>query len=229
MIGIALLEKDGTNTFHEFKSRIEEILWLQQKHHDLIDNNKDNPQIQQTSLAELHKLNITLANYFDVAPEIINGITISTTSENTGQVSQQDTRSSLPKSIQRINYYDALLSDAKNIPFWIESSEDSDNNCHDKLRKECLTDRGNSTCCFWDLLGRPVKHNKEKPLFDYEQIILAALEYFLKIRIKKFRGGGMTELLLRYPAWLALSSNQLGIEMPLSLQVSPRSYLMTIS
>ena len=104
--------------------------------------------------------------------------------------------------------YDALLSDAKNIPFWIESSEDSDSSSHDKLRKECLTDRGNSTCCFWDLLGRPIKHNEEKPLFDYQQIILAALEYFLKIRIKKFRGGGMTELLLRYPAWLALSSNQ---------------------
>ena len=77
--------------------------------------------------------------------------------------------------------YDALLSDAKNIPFWIES-EDSDSNSHDKLRKECLTDRGNSTCCFWDLLGRPVKHNEEKTLFDYQQIIVAALEYFLKIR-----------------------------------------------
>ena len=64
---------------HEFKERINEILWLQQKHHDLINNNKDNPQIQQTSLAELHKLNITLANYYDVAPEIINGITLSKT------------------------------------------------------------------------------------------------------------------------------------------------------
>ena len=46
---------------HEFKSRIEEILWLQQKHHHLIDNNKDNPQIQQTSLAELHfQITLTL-------------------------------------------------------------------------------------------------------------------------------------------------------------------------
>ena len=104
--------------------------------------------------------------------------------------------------------YDALLSDAKNIPLWIESDSSEDSESHDKIRKECLKDRGNSTCCFWDLLGRPVKHNEEKPLFDYQQIILAALEYFLKIRIKKFRGGGMTELLLRYPAWLALSSNQ---------------------
>jgi hypothetical protein len=61
---------------HEFKARIEEILWLQITHHNIIDKNQDNPQIQQTSLAELHKLNITLSNYFDVAPGIVNGVTI---------------------------------------------------------------------------------------------------------------------------------------------------------
>jgi hypothetical protein len=38
---------------HEFKERIDEILWLQKKHHDIIDNNPK-PAIQQTSLAELH-------------------------------------------------------------------------------------------------------------------------------------------------------------------------------
>jgi hypothetical protein len=66
---------------HEFKERIEEILWLQMTHHNIIDQNRDNPQIQQTSLAELHKLNITLSNYFDVAPGIVNGITIPGPSE----------------------------------------------------------------------------------------------------------------------------------------------------
>jgi hypothetical protein len=50
---------------HEFKERINEIYWLQKYHHD---NNATNPQIQQTSLAELHRLTITLSNYFDVAP-----------------------------------------------------------------------------------------------------------------------------------------------------------------
>ena len=66
---------------HEFKERINEILWLQKKHHELIESNKHNPHIQQSSLAEVHKLNITLANYFDVAPDIINGSTLSETSE----------------------------------------------------------------------------------------------------------------------------------------------------
>ena len=64
---------------HEFKERIDEILWLQRKHHNIIDST-DNPSIQQISLAELHRLNITLSNYFDVAPDII-GHTISTTPE----------------------------------------------------------------------------------------------------------------------------------------------------
>jgi hypothetical protein len=52
---------------HEFKERIDEILWLQKKHHKITDN----PSAQQTSLAELHRLNITLTNYFNVAPDII--------------------------------------------------------------------------------------------------------------------------------------------------------------
>ena len=61
---------------HEFKERINEILFLQKKHHEIVENNSTNPQIQQTSLAELHRLSITLSNLFDVAPTIINDITI---------------------------------------------------------------------------------------------------------------------------------------------------------
>jgi len=64
---------------HEFKGRIDEIFWLQKKHHDIIDNNS-NPSLQQTSLAELYSLHITLSNYFDVAPDII-GHTIPPTPE----------------------------------------------------------------------------------------------------------------------------------------------------
>jgi hypothetical protein len=69
---------------YEFKERINEILFLQKKHHQIIMRNKDNPQIQQTSLAELHRLSITLSNLYDVAPTIIGvgkDATISITSE----------------------------------------------------------------------------------------------------------------------------------------------------
>ena len=52
---------------HEFRERISEIMSLQKKHYEIIDNNEDNPTIQQTSLAELHRLSITLSNLYDVA------------------------------------------------------------------------------------------------------------------------------------------------------------------
>jgi hypothetical protein len=55
---------------HELKERINEIMDLQKKVHKIIDNNENNPTIQLNAISELHKLNITLSNYFDVAPSI---------------------------------------------------------------------------------------------------------------------------------------------------------------
>ena len=66
---------------HEFKERINEIMDLQKKLHSIIDNNENYPGIQINAIAELHKLNITLSNYFDVAPSIGNA-TISETSKS---------------------------------------------------------------------------------------------------------------------------------------------------
>lgn len=65
----------------EFKERIEELLWMQLKHHNIIDKNQNNPQLQQISLAELGRMNKTLSNYFEVVPGIVNGITIPATSD----------------------------------------------------------------------------------------------------------------------------------------------------
>ena len=61
---------------HEFKERINEILSLQKLHHQIIDSPTEPTTIKQTSMAELHRLNITLTNYFDVAPDIIGQNTI---------------------------------------------------------------------------------------------------------------------------------------------------------
>jgi hypothetical protein len=66
---------------HEFKERINEIVFLQKKHHQIIDTNEYNPSVQQTSLAELHRLSITLSNLFDVAPTIVNDVTLSTSQQ----------------------------------------------------------------------------------------------------------------------------------------------------
>ena len=57
---------------------IDEILWIQKKQHDIIDSSS-NPTVQQTSLAELHRLKITPSNYFYVASDIMSNSTISTT------------------------------------------------------------------------------------------------------------------------------------------------------
>ena len=65
---------------HEFKERINEIMSLQKKHHEIIVSATEPTTVKQTSLAELHRLNITLSNYFDVAPSII-GNTISATQQ----------------------------------------------------------------------------------------------------------------------------------------------------
>jgi hypothetical protein len=75
---------------HEFKERINEILFLQRKHHQIIDNNEHNPQVQQTSLAELHRLSITLSNLFDVAPTIMNDITIPTPQQTKATTTETD-------------------------------------------------------------------------------------------------------------------------------------------
>jgi hypothetical protein len=65
------LREGNYEYIHEFKERINEIQDLIKRHNEIIDNNKDNPTIQQTSLAEIHRLNITLSNYYDVAPSIV--------------------------------------------------------------------------------------------------------------------------------------------------------------
>jgi hypothetical protein len=67
-----ILREGQYEYIHEFKERINEIVDLQKRHYKIIDDNPNNPTIQQTSLAELHRLNITLSNYFDVAPTIVN-------------------------------------------------------------------------------------------------------------------------------------------------------------
>jgi hypothetical protein len=65
---------------HEFKERIGEIIDLQKMHHAIIDSPTEPTTVKQTSMAELHRLNITLSNYFDVAPDII-GHTLPAASE----------------------------------------------------------------------------------------------------------------------------------------------------
>jgi len=56
---------------HEFRERINEIMDLQKKAHKVFDDNEHNPSIQLDTIAALHKLNVTLSNYYDIVPSLI--------------------------------------------------------------------------------------------------------------------------------------------------------------
>ena len=53
----------------EFKERVNQIHDLQRRHYQIIDSTY-NASIQQVSLAALHKLNVTLSNYYDILPTL---------------------------------------------------------------------------------------------------------------------------------------------------------------
>jgi hypothetical protein len=84
-----------------------------------------------------------------------------------------------------------------NKPFWIENI--------DKHKAEDIGTKG--FCCFNHILGLPKKDGIEKPIFDYEMKLVEALDNSKNIFIKKARGLGITELLLRFMAWLAVRNN----------------------
>ena len=80
---------------YQFKERIDEILWLQKKHHEIIDNPIESTRDKLDALTELHRLNITLSNYFDVAPSIINDVTLSAPQQINSETTRQAERDSI--------------------------------------------------------------------------------------------------------------------------------------
>src|ERR687898_28986 len=62
---------------------------------------------------------------------------------------------------------------------------------------------------FNDIIGLPVKNNKEHPIYDYELDAVNKIEGHRNIWIKKASGIGMTELILRYLTWKCLVNNDL--------------------
>jgi hypothetical protein len=77
-----------------------------------------------------------------------------------------------------------------------------------------LSTTSTKTPDFNHALGLPEKNGQAFPLFDYEQLLYNTLEEHKHIWIKKATGLGVTEFMLRYMAWLCLSSpNKLGTQM----------------
>jgi hypothetical protein len=76
---------------YEFNQRVAEITDLQKRHYEIADSPKESTTVKQASLAELHRLNITLSNYFDVAPSIIQ-VGVANKIGNSIPTAQQDNK-----------------------------------------------------------------------------------------------------------------------------------------
>ena len=59
------------------------------------------------------------------------------------------------------------------------------------------------------MIGLPLKNDEEHPLYDYEHEIYDALETGKHVWVKKSRGIGVTEFVLRYLTWKIVSSHKL--------------------
>jgi hypothetical protein len=96
-------------------------------------------------------------------------------------------------SKRKIQILDTGIRRCNGKPFWIWRDD------HHKYACDS---------CFQHLVGLPEKNGKEMPLFDYEKMIVDALVKSGDSRkdrhlwIKKSTGLGVTELILRYMAWL---------------------------
>ena len=107
----------------------------------------------------------------------------------------------------------AILDSLKCKPFYCQwpTSEEEAN------AKPLRPVIGLYNCCFNHAIGLPTKHlagslNKDVPfpLFDYENMLYSRLQQYKHIWVKKATGLGVTILLLRYMAWLAVSGNISG-------------------
>jgi hypothetical protein len=83
------LRKDNYEFIHEFRERIREINDLQEKHYVIVHSDKEPTSVKQTSMIELHKLNITLSNYYDIAPFIVSNLGASVNNGNAVSSPQQ--------------------------------------------------------------------------------------------------------------------------------------------
>lgn len=98
-----------------------------------------------------------------------------------------------------------LLQDVQGLPFWIENRVE-----HKQLIDAAKAEgRSRLNCCFNHVIGLPHKNLQPLPIFDYEMDVVQALESNDRVWVKKARGLGVTELMIRYIVWLCMRDNRL--------------------
>lgn len=88
----------------------------------------------------------------------------------------------------------------KGKPFWIEDPVKHEQAWHDP--------KAYGKCCFNHIIGEPQKDGEPKGIFDYEWEIFKYLRVYKNLWIKKARGLGITEFMLRYIVWLCVYDNR---------------------
>lgn len=85
-------------------------------------------------------------------------------------------------------------------------------NCEQHVKEYIKT---NGRCCFNDIVGRPLKNEREYPLFGYEKVLYDSLltnEGSFKDKhlwVKKSTGLGITEFMLRMMGWLCTGGSEI--------------------
>jgi len=92
---------------------------------------------------------------------------------------------------------DKRLDILRGKPFWIWDKEEH--------KRQYIKTGGCD--CFNHIIGLPKKNSKQYPLFDYELKVIDALEQHKRVWIKKSTGLGITELMIRYMAFLCLHND----------------------
>ena len=77
------------------------------------------------------------------------------------------------------------------LPFWI----------WDQVEHKHRDRSHKGACCFNHIIGLPQKDGHDMPLLPYQRTLYESLQNHKHIWIKKSRGIGVTEFLLRYIAW----------------------------
>ncbi|HJT49866.1 MAG TPA: hypothetical protein VJ729_16925 [Nitrososphaeraceae archaeon] len=105
---------------------------------------------------------------------------------------------------QQESTHSELFTRLQDKPFWIWNIEEH-------KQQHAITD---GECCFNHIIGLPQKDGIDKPMYDYEQIILNFLyngdDNHKHLWIKKATGLGVSEFMLRFMAWLCLKDNELS-------------------
>jgi hypothetical protein len=117
----------------------------------------------------------------------------------------------LQKLIQSEGPTQNTYSGLQGKPFWIWDRE--------QHRQEYIRTKG--LCCFNHIIGLPQKDDHDMPLLPYQSTLYGALQDRKHLWIKKSRGLGVSEFLLRYIAYCC-TSGKFAVNSRVCIVTGPR-------